>query len=321
MRSIPSLVARSLNTWQKPFNPLTIKLKYLSPEGIRRKIRAKIQGVSEAELILKQAIPFTVQVIFLIHKASGLLIADIQPASDHSLESEMLAGMLTAIRSFANECMAQAGSASELDQIDYGGAKIILEVAGYCYLAVVVQGDPPQSFILKLRQTLRTLVKHYGSQLEAFDGDPATIPADVNTSLEALRDEFAGDRPASIAKPPFLLIGILGLLGLVGIPLGFYQYHHGVARQTESETALALAAMPALSVYRLDVQASHGTLKLTGRVPNELLRWQAEQTAKRAAPTWTVTNDILAVEVPPDPVMAAAGVKRVNGALEPNRGC
>ena len=82
----------------------------LSPEGIQRKIRAKLQGVSEAELILKQAIPFTVQAIFLIHKASGLLIAEIQPVGDQSLESELLAGMLTAIRSFANDCMVSSRS-------------------------------------------------------------------------------------------------------------------------------------------------------------------------------------------------------------------
>ena len=287
----------------------------LSPEGIQRKIRAKLQGVSEAELILKQAIPFTVQAIFLIHKASGLLIAEIQPVDDQSLESELLAGMLTAIRSFANDCMAQAGATSELDQIDYGGAKIILEVAGYCYLAVVVQGEPPRSFISRLRQTLSALVKQYGNQLETFDGDPETIPVAVPTSLEALRDHFADDRAAQTAKPPFILIGALGFLALVGIPWGVSQHHQSVVRQAESKTALALASTPALAVYRLDIKAQHGALTLTGRLPNPALRWQAEQVARRAAPDWTFDNQIVAVEVPPDPTLAAAEVKRVTTIL------
>ncbi|MBW4474227.1 MAG: BON domain-containing protein [Stenomitos rutilans HA7619-LM2] len=292
----------------------------LSPEGIQRKIRAKLQGVSEAELILKQAMPFTVQAIFLIHKASGLLIAEIQSVGDQSLESEMLAGMLTAIRSFANDCMAQAGTTSELDQIDYGGAKIILEVAGYCYLALVVQGEPPRSFMPKVRQTLSTLVKQNGNSLEAFDGDPDTIPPAVSTQLEALRDQFAGDRPAKTAKPPFILIGVLGLLALIGIPWGFYQYHQSVARHAESNTALALASTPALAVYRLDVTASRKTLTLTGRLPNPMLRWQAEQVVQRAAPDWTLDNKILAVEMPPDPVLAAAEVKRVTALLNQTDG-
>jgi outer membrane protein OmpA-like peptidoglycan-associated protein len=289
--------------------------KTLSPEGIQRKIRAKLQGVSEAELILKQAIPFTVQAIFLIHKASGLLIAERQPVGHQSLESELLAGMLTAIRSFANDCMAQAGTTSELDQIDYGGAKIILEVAGYCYLAVVVQGEPPRSFMSRLRQTLSVLVKQYGNQLETFEGDPETIPVAVPASLEALRDHFADDRPTQTAKPPFMLLGALGLLALVGVSWGVVQYQQSIVRQAEAKTALVLAATPALAVYRLDVKAQHGTLTLTGRLPNPALRWQAEQVARRAAPDWAFDNQIVAVEVPPDPTLAAAEVKRVTTLL------
>ncbi|NJR50464.1 MAG: hypothetical protein HC780_13760 [Leptolyngbyaceae cyanobacterium CSU_1_3] len=71
----------------------------VSVDGIKRKIRAKMQGVSEAELILREAIPFTVQAIFLIQKSSGLIVADIQCTDSKRLESDMIAGMLTAIRS------------------------------------------------------------------------------------------------------------------------------------------------------------------------------------------------------------------------------
>ena len=291
-----------------------------SPEGIRRKIRAKLQGVSEAELILKQAMPFTIQAIFLIHKASGLLIAEIQSVGNQSLESEMLAGMLTAIRSFANDCMAQAGRTSELDQIDYGGAKIILEVAGYCYLAVVLQGEPPRSFMVKLRQTLSLLVKEYGNQLETFDGDPESVPVAMTVSLEALRDHFVGDRPVQTNKPPLVLTGAVGLLALLSIPWGLYQYHQDIVRQAEAKTALALASTPALAVYRLDVAASRGTLILTGRLPNPVLRWRAEQVAQRAAPNWSLDNQILAVEVPPDPLLAAAEVKRVTTLFNQTHG-
>jgi len=74
----------------------------LSVEGITRKIRAKIQGTSEAELILKEVTPFKVRAIFLIHKLSGLVISEVQQAGSEILESEMVAGMLTAIRSFVN---------------------------------------------------------------------------------------------------------------------------------------------------------------------------------------------------------------------------
>ncbi|HEY9709799.1 MAG TPA: hypothetical protein V6D48_16450, partial [Oculatellaceae cyanobacterium] len=147
-----------------------------SLEGISRKIRAKMQGVSEAELILREAMPFTVQAIFLIHKASGLVISEVQPLDTQRLESEMVAGMLTAIRSFVNDCIAQSGDVSEIDQIEYGNSKIILEVAGYCYLAVVIQGEHPTSFIQQMRKTLVAIVQRHSKSIELFDGDPSNVP-------------------------------------------------------------------------------------------------------------------------------------------------
>ena len=104
-----------------------------SLEGLQRKFRARMKGVSEAELILKESVPFEIQAIFLIHNLSGLVIIDIQKSDLDSLvepiDSDMLAGMLTAIRSFANECISRSESTTELDAINYSGSKILLEVA------------------------------------------------------------------------------------------------------------------------------------------------------------------------------------------------
>ena len=77
----------------------------LSFEGILRRIRAKIQGISEAELILKEAIDFKVQALFLIQKSSGLIIWEAQPSPPFRLDSDLVAGMLTAIREFATDCV------------------------------------------------------------------------------------------------------------------------------------------------------------------------------------------------------------------------
>ncbi|MDT9190586.1 MAG: hypothetical protein P5681_22700 [Limnospira sp. PMC 894.15] len=129
-----------------------------SVEGVARKIKAKVKGVSEAELILQESIPFAVQAIFLIHKNSGLVISEVQASGSYSLESEMVAGMLTAIRSFVNDCIVQINNYSELNEIEYGNYKIILEVAGYCYFAVVTKGEPSPEFITKMRQTMGIIV-------------------------------------------------------------------------------------------------------------------------------------------------------------------
>lgn len=285
----------------------------MSVEGISRKIRAKMQGASEAELILKEAMPLTIQAIFLIHKASGLVISEVQSSEIMRLESEMVAGMLTAIRSFVNDCITQSGSVSEIDAIDYGNCKIMLEVAGYSYLAVVVQGQPNRLFIKKMRRTLTTIIAKYGKSIESFDGDTSTIPEQVNFLLQIFMGAFS--KVQKHKGPPSLLILAWAILGLIGVPWGIYQYRGWIESRIEAKVALALASAPELSVYRLDADARDGMLALSGRVPNNYLRQKAAQIASLAEPSLKLDNKILAVEVPADPVVAASEVQRVTYIL------
>ena len=288
----------------------------LSLEGVSRKIRAKIQGVSEAELILKEAMPFTVQAVFLIHKGSGLVISEVQSFDSHYLESEMVAGMLTAIRSFVNDCIAQSGDMSEIDQIEYGNSQITLEVAGYCYLAVVTQGKPPKSFIQKTRGALGTIVQRHGKAIELFDGDPANVPEQIQQILEGLTELSNASTKAQKGNPPVALLVIgLAVVSAIVIPLGFYRHLSGVNRRIEADTNLALTSDPELAVYRVMVEANQGTVKLSGRLPNQYLRSKAEQIAKKVEPKLKIHNAIVPVEVPPDPVLAEAEVKRVANIL------
>ncbi|HEY9298853.1 MAG TPA: flagellar motor protein MotB, partial [Phormidium sp.] len=290
----------------------------LSVEGVQRKIRAKVQGVSEAELILREAMPFSVPAIFLIHKTSGLIISDVQHSGNQRLESEMVAGMLTAIRSFVNECIVQSGEISELNEIEYGDSKIILEVAGYCYLAVVVKGDPSKKFIESIRKTLSVIILEYGQPIEFFNGDPATIPEPVPALLETLMNSAAEKLPA---KQPRALLGIgLLALSLILVPWGFYSYRNKIERGIEAKAGSALASAPELAVYRLSVDAEGKTLNLTGKLPNQELREKAAKIAKAAVPTLSLDNQIIAVDVPPDPVLVAAEVKRATDVLNQIKG-
>ncbi|MFN6461070.1 MAG: OmpA family protein [Nostoc sp. DedVER02] len=291
----------------------------LSVEGIKRKIRAKLQGVSEAELILKEALPFTIKAIFLIHKTSGLVISDIQRSDAQQLEADMVAGMLTAIRSFANDCINQAGNVTELDTIQYGTSKIILEVAGYCYLAIVLQGETTKKFILQMRQTFRKIVKNYGDLIEKFDGDPDTIPAEIHTALEELKGADIQQNEKKNQLSPLLILG-LTVISTIFIPWSIWQQHSEAIRSIENKTSLALTSVPELAVYRLNVQVEHNKLKLTGLLPNQLLRQKAEQIVKITSPNWLIDNQILLVELPADPVLAAAEVKRVTAVLNQTDG-
>jgi len=280
----------------------------LSPAGITRKFRARWQGVSEAELILRESMPFTVQAVFLIQKTSGLVMQEAQPtASSDRLESEMLAGMLTAIRQFVNDCVTNSEEISELNEIEYGNSRIILEVAGYCYLAVVIKGTPSFSYKRSIQQTLSAIVQEHGESIKAYDGDPETIPEPVQPRLENL---LVREKPKK-KFPTALLILVLGLAGIILIPWGVFWYRQRWANDLQSQIASTLEATPALSVYSLRPEISDETLTLTGRVPSASLREQAATVAQSELPdNLQLNNEIVAVNVPPPSEEVAASVQR-----------
>lgn len=284
----------------------------LSPEGISRKIKAKIQGISEAELLMKETTPLSVKAVFLIQAKSGLVISAVQKSEREQLESDMVAGMLTAIRAFVNDCISQSGNIAEIDAIEYGTSTIVLEVAGSCYLAVVMQGETRQWFKYKMRSIFNNIVQEYGAQIQSFNGDPATVPPEINSKLQKLIDTEV--KVKSRKRPILPTIG-LAALGLIGLPWGIHQYRSSVAASLEADTNLALQSAPDLSVYRLVADVKDKVLEISGRVPNQNLRSKAEKIAQQAAPQSRIENKIIAVEVPPDPVLVEADVKRTAALL------
>jgi outer membrane protein OmpA-like peptidoglycan-associated protein/stage V sporulation protein SpoVS len=274
--------------------------KALSFQGVQRRIRARLRGVSEAQLILQESMDFNIQILFLVHKASGLIIWEAQPPASATMNSDLIAGMLTAMREFASNCVTPSGKVSELHEIDFDGTTILLEVAGYCYLAAIVAGKPSPAFLQNLRQALGEVVLHYGEAIKEFSGNSASFPKKPQLRLEKLLEPQAKEK---VKKPPYVLL--LLLLAFL-LPLGFFAYRSHLAAETEKRVAEALDAAPELSVYRLIPQVSNlipkigsGKLTLTGRVPHPSLRQRAEQIARTAAPDLELDNQIQSVDVPP----------------------
>lgn len=286
--------------------------KTLSFEGIKRKFQAKIQGVSEAELIFKESIGYRVRAIFLIDKNSGLVIQEIQipgkKQGEKQLDSDMLAGMLTAIRSFANDCIS---SGSELDAIDYGDWQIPLEVAGYCYLAVIVAGEPPREFITRIRRVLGEIVMEHNEAIQNFNGNLADVPIAIKTKLEQLT-EVKQHQPQK-SSAPLLLWLLIFLLGLVLVPWGISNYRARVAHRIEQAIAIQLDAAPDLSVYRLDPTVKQGKLIIKGRVPDQYLRDRAQTIVQGIADQnqLQIDNQIVAVNVPASPSLITGEMQRL----------
>ncbi|MBP2833182.1 cell envelope biogenesis protein OmpA [Aquimarina sp. U1-2] len=103
-----------------------------------RKTKAKAYGVSDGDLTLSEySKPRLIQ-LFVIEKNSGILIADYSPFREDTIDNEMIAGMLTAIKSFVED--AFKGGDQNLETIEYELYTIHIQNFYSYYMAAVISG-------------------------------------------------------------------------------------------------------------------------------------------------------------------------------------
>ncbi|MCZ0902542.1 hypothetical protein ON021_21800, partial [Microcoleus sp. HI-ES] len=72
-----------------------------------------------------------------------------------------------------------------------------------------------------MRSIFNNIVQEYGDQIQSFNGDPATVPPEVNSKLQKLIDT---DVKVKSRKLPILPMIGLAALALIGVPWGIHQY-------------------------------------------------------------------------------------------------
>ena len=109
---------------------------------------------------------------------------------------------------------------------------------------------------------------------------------------------------------------------MILIPWGIYQYSSRVNRSIEVKTINAWANVPRLAFYSLNAEVKRGFLTITGRLPSENLRNQAVEIAEKQANLHNIklNNQIVAVEVPPDPSEVRAELELITKALNQMEG-
>ncbi len=131
----------------------------------------RLRGVKPEEAALRQALPFQVRELFLLHRESGLLIQHISAVGTLA-DADLIGSMLTAIRAYVADSF-EAGNGTSLDAIEYGSGKhILIEEGQAALIAVLVQGVEPAGFRAALRQQLFELHHTAGTLLRNFNGDP-----------------------------------------------------------------------------------------------------------------------------------------------------
>ncbi len=187
----------------------------VSPQSAVKRFRARLQGVSGAEYELREALPFTVNEIFLVQRDSGVLIHHLTRDPEAPPDRDLVSGMLTAIRDFARDALGDQDS-GELDAIDYQAQKILLEAGGAVYLAVVIDGIEPPGFRQQMREVLTSLQEGRYADLKSYDGSDEEIAKTASRLLSGL-SSAPPEKPQGALSLSQRLI-LIALILLVALP-------------------------------------------------------------------------------------------------------
>ena len=194
-------------------------------KGFLNRAGARLRGVSSAELTLRESFTFSLEELFLIQHESGLLLAHQSPNNEENSDSDLIGGMLTAIRDFARDSFGDGDSEQELREVEFGDERIIIQSGQYVYAAAVIKGIEPTGFHAQLQELVSELHIDHKPELRDYAGDPDTIP-DLSSRLADFSQQItapAEDSPAEISRNQRrLIIGGAGITLILAAAACFY---------------------------------------------------------------------------------------------------
>ena len=137
------------------------------------RVAAQLQGVSSGELFFRDNLPYQIQYVFIIHRNSGLLLAQTSPSGELRDDLDMVSGMLTAIREFAKDSLGEDG---ELNEIKHGEEFILLQTSQEVYVAAVLSGTIPQGYNALSHLVVSEINAKHEREFHDFDGNMDKLP-------------------------------------------------------------------------------------------------------------------------------------------------
>ncbi|MBV6652547.1 MAG: hypothetical protein KI786_02260 [Mameliella sp.] len=113
-------------------------------------------GAGEADLILRNAALPRVREAYVIEQHSGLLLGS--ATTEEVVDKELIAGMLTAIKSFVVDAFRRG--ATQLELIEYAGYQILIQDFHTYFIALAVEGKMTTKEQQELSDQIATFVQN-----------------------------------------------------------------------------------------------------------------------------------------------------------------
>jgi hypothetical protein len=122
----------------------------------------------EKKFDIKPQGSYIIEDIFLTYQ-NGLLMAHETRKLQEDVQEDLFTSMLTAVQDFVKDSF-YSKSKLDLNRLDFGDNKILIEKGNYVSLAVVIVGQEPSLLPLFMREVIREIEDSYGEVLENWDG-------------------------------------------------------------------------------------------------------------------------------------------------------
>ncbi|MBA3340849.1 MAG: OmpA family protein [Gemmatimonadaceae bacterium] len=189
----------------------------LSVRGLKWRVEAWRTGVPYPDIVIKHALVYRVEQVFLVHAETGLLLEHVSAPDLSVPDADLISGMLTAIQDFVRDSFRPAEGAM-LRTFSVGEHTVQVEAGPQALLAIVVRGQAPDTLLRRQQDTLETVHLEFASQLTNFSGEALPFePARplLEGCLETVLTTTQPGAPRRLrwlrwAVPLFLIVAVIG---------------------------------------------------------------------------------------------------------------
>jgi outer membrane protein OmpA-like peptidoglycan-associated protein len=179
----------------------------LSWKSLQWRLEARRTGRSFGEVVLLKTLVYRVEQVFLIERRTGLLLQHVHAGGENVQDADMVSGMLTAIRDFAQDSF-KLGATESLEALKIGDLSVWIEAGPHAIIAAVIRGSAPREYRQTLVDAIETMHLQFGDAFDAFAGD-ATPFADARPTLEAcLGMQYRAEERKPRTRGAWLLAGV-----------------------------------------------------------------------------------------------------------------
>lgn len=184
----------------------------LSMRSLRWRVEAWRTGKSFAEIVLRHALIYRVEQVFLIHRETGLPLVHRVAGDVTPQDSKMVSGMLTALQDFVRDSF-HAPPTESLETLEFGELTLWIAQGPRALLAAVVRGHPSPELRALLYETLEAVHRVWGRELDEFLGDTAPFDATADRLDACLQVQYVTDG-SQRSRRRFIALVVLILLAL-----------------------------------------------------------------------------------------------------------